>query len=1180
MSLVRTVFGFGLGLLAGLTAYAAIGNVQVSGVTPTQAVISFTAPDGGPCSVKISETNDLGAGYRPVHDVNPALFAGADQDSRHGSIALGRARVLVAGKRTVEQAADGKRYSRALRNNTQHYFRIACGADAYSGSFSTTNIPFGGTYADPLPSDPNGSSGLYNYPSLDWSDRTERVIDPLTGMEIGKVAIPNDVSETAADRSVAACSGTNWINPGNCAAADGNLASHQGTNRDALYAPASFTSPNSTSIVNRLNVSMRASISGAPSGEDKYLDVCATKDGSTCASPWKAVDLTTCSLSAYQGECLNLGSAADMDFWGGEPFHGWVLSATEGFLLKPRTASASYSITIDHIRFTAKTASAAMTFPAHAGMPLCSTVPVTDDGDGHAYYLCHTIGSNRLYSIDVTAGRAYYLGPAYKATPGRPIVEIAWDQTNGRVFYAIQSTENLVLKGTWSSAAGAIRQEWTGALLAQPSNLTWTEMTLNSPGCALKNVLATFDSRYNAEWQSKTYKPAIVTTQSNKIVMYQAHAQDHAGWVIVYDPAASPPAGCSGNQGNVAAAMYVSQDAPAKYCMIHTLIGDNSVQPWIFIGNGRGGTGAGYFRGPWRVKVQKPGGGSLSTTDTVFEIQLTGGAYEPTDPDPSGNANDLTITAEAGDLFGYDANGDGYFNTSDEIMDVVAIDRGVTPPRWTMRRGDQMSGSPWMPTGYTAGNQRVFTISAGAAIEGLCRSYPINLSGVDNGTTVWNFQADPHARTVVQPAENGAGAYPPSPGVYTRDSGYASPIVYLRWNHGSHGHARIDQGFKLSFGGAPFCPSIKGKNACWAVQRGDNVNLLGNNPVQYVSGAFPSFAGKYPPGSAGATYQNHPGFLQSAAPASEKRWAFDLMPLTVGGAAYGSAAASPEPGATTVFKVTGTTLNRKHFGTLATCGERILRDISGPGSVIDDTKPYSYCVALNAGECRSGSTAGSVYVSCPGKTGSCAGDALTGYPATTVDVCVGDRWAWGFGPVQAPLWANSYFGERTRLLGHVFPIAHLQSRYAAAKALPSGDWAWTLANRHEWPGVYMFKVPPYPPEDSVNRGAFVSVPVSLKPPAGLGVNNAMIEFGYAENGAPGDFYCTTRKEACIVTASAVDPAAPFQYASESIPGVPCAGGCTIALPAVSKRVLYYRVKYRDAGATVLAASALQVVAVP
>src|ERR1035441_9485849 len=98
------------------------------------------------------------------------------------------------------------------------------------------------------------------------------------------------------------------------------------------------------------------------------------------------------------------------------------------------------------------------------------------------------------------------------------------------------------------------------------------------------------------------------------------------------------------------------------------------------------------------------------------------------------------------------------------------------------------------------------------------------------------------------------------------------------------------------------------------------------------------------------------------------------------------------------------------------------------------------------------------------------------------------------------------------------------------------------------------------------------LPISVSPPAGLDVNNAVIEFGYQEYGAPQAINCTTRNDACITTstASTVPPGnQPFYFASENPAGASCASGCTITIPAISQRILYYQIQYRSADNTVL-----------
>src|SRR5438046_2670062 len=111
--------------LAGISS-AAITSVRVGGVTATQAVLEYVAPDTNACTVAVSESPSL----TPLaHDVDATLFGGSNSDSRSGSIVSGRARTFVAGTRTAEKALDNKYYSRALQNNTVHSFSITCGSD-------------------------------------------------------------------------------------------------------------------------------------------------------------------------------------------------------------------------------------------------------------------------------------------------------------------------------------------------------------------------------------------------------------------------------------------------------------------------------------------------------------------------------------------------------------------------------------------------------------------------------------------------------------------------------------------------------------------------------------------------------------------------------------------------------------------------------------------------------------------------------------------------------------------------------------------------------------------------------------------------------------------------------------------------------------------------------------------
>ena len=68
--------------------------------------------------------------------------------------------------------------------------------------------------------------------------------------------------------------------------------------------------------------------------------------------------------------------------------------------------------------------------------------------------------------------------------------------------------------------------------------------------------------------------------------------------------------------------------------------------------------------------------------------------------------------------------------------------------------------------------------------------------------------------------------------------------------------------------------------------------------------------------------------------------------------------------------------------------------------------------------------------------------------------------------------------------------------------------------------------------------------------------------------APERLVSTTRREACV---KADQPGSGFGFASDGVPGVPCAGGCSITIPLIPQRIAYYRVRYRDSGGNDLTA---------
>ena len=176
-----------IALCAASSASAQSLSVTVVGTTATQALLSYSAPDTNACAIEVSEA----ASFAPVvHDVDPTLYASANMDTRDGAITNGKFHIFVAGRRSSEVARDGNTYSRALQANTQHYFRIKCGAAVGQGTFTTANIPLGMTYTEPPQADLM-HPGQLALPTL-MNTRGTTVVDPQTGALLKRVTTLED----------------------------------------------------------------------------------------------------------------------------------------------------------------------------------------------------------------------------------------------------------------------------------------------------------------------------------------------------------------------------------------------------------------------------------------------------------------------------------------------------------------------------------------------------------------------------------------------------------------------------------------------------------------------------------------------------------------------------------------------------------------------------------------------------------------------------------------------------------------------------------------------------------------------------------------------------------------------------------------------------------------------------
>jgi hypothetical protein len=164
------------------------------------------------------------------------------------------------------------------------------------------------------------------------------------------------------------------------------------------------------------------------------------------------------------------------------------------------------------------------------------------------------------------------------------------------------------------------------------------------------------------------------------------------------------------------------------------------------------------------------------------------------------------------------------------------------------------------------------------------------------------------------------------------------------------------------------------------------------------------------------------------------------------------------------------------------------------------------------------------------------------------------------------------------------PLARTFQNFEGAVTLSSnlkltygGEWAILMAIDKQPPNpatrVFALKVPPVPVDDGIDRSTFVPAMVSVTPPSGQNIASARIKFGYAEQGSPGSYFCTSRREACVAVSATIDPLNPFRFSeTDSYNPMPCAAGCTISIPVYPLHTSYYSVEFLNPAGVAVAAT--------
>jgi hypothetical protein len=260
-------------------------------------------------------------------------------------------------------------------------------------------------------------------------------------------------------------------------------------------------------------------------------------------------------------------------------------------------------------------------------------------------------------------------------------------------------------------------------------------------------------------------------------------------------------------------------------------------------------------------------------------------------------------------------------------------------------------------------------------------------------------------------------------------------------------------------------------------------------------------------------------------------------------------------------------------------GHYLLKDVSGPATGnTSDLPDYSFCRASNPGECFASSAVGSLYVTVPG---AIAGSYCHSDQFTLPIPCVFQLAPFAGQVLQFRTDKLDASGLTVRKLGYVHGMPGLQYQFSNCRVTPDAAFAFCVADwldgvRSEWVAL---KLNPMPGPDNINRTTFVPIPVARQGTAGASCIRA--RFGYLENGGS-LLRCTAYQAECSTEIPSNAARDPYSFTNERVTRQRCPVGatCTITIPAISNRMLYYVIDRLDNNGKLVSSDPMQVVPVP
>lgn len=1267
-----------LSLLAPWSVLGAIGDVKV---TPThlQAIIEYTPAEAAVCEVEVSEA----AGFQPlVPDVDPAMFAGANQDTRPGAVHIAQRRKFVVGQRAVERTLQQIPVSRALQVATLHHFRITCGGDVHTGTFTTKNLPFGSTYGDPIPADP-ANPGEVLWPHLDYADRSRSYVDPHTGVLLKRLSGPADIIDLGINHAPFPWAATHIRPSQGWTGTSFPYRVSNTTNSLTLMAAGlrgwggyPFTQATQRYAsevgghVNWLRIRVTAHSNNAAcdssSGDECRLVACLSTDRLTChpsSREWEVPFTSTNSTRTFgeasyvnQGgwmrpgqrwlngpETSNYAGSAQCNGTNtveGGPFNtAWgpgssitinnqaydIAQVRHGgqIVLGGPCPAGNWSFTAQNfsvLLWTKVEQAAEFTVTAvdsqwEFGIPPqwgaaaywdYSSLTTTPGAGNRPGYLVTMPVFQGMYWVDAENGDSALLNQDGNVNITCLGLAANFDPEDASRWYCVSPTVGSVLSFQYR---GNFQERITGPTTGfsfnsinrlpncnsatNPSNQPCLVQTNLLAGTNIATLVNAFDRAFDAT-KFASFQPVGINQDGSLVLFSYRGFENTPAWIIVFDPKAvsntedgrgcvSQTPGNAGKPGCVRAALPTWLRGAGRG---HTMKGDllpNLAPGWLIYSPmiWSGGSSNGY--GPWQMSPSPgfefrteiaPGSGfndlpgGLNTCPPnplgltgkrCTQVTVTSEPYDATPGPGETGAPGEYLEIEVGDWLYVNTNN---FNAARELLRVVKKDQlTLTLARGQIRGKEACEPGPPVECG------------AGSTTVQASGPNPLLYLAASSPTVAWHYALDPHG--------SGAGTHE------------------NRFTGRAHSFGRFSS-YVESVGGVfdPNCPRTLA-DGCYglrflATPEPDVLQLLQTARTGAVP-MNPGFAGKF--GFANPNnVQTHPSGMGHNGTPEEREFFLDARPFN-GVYTAGTPnipTASLVAGQLWKFPAIGANrlpLNRKILATKAQIGWRPLRDRSGPGSLLtsDAGDSFTYCVVEAAGECYAGSVPGEVYFNTPFlRFPYCAFPGQAGSGQDDSDVCITNESIVHDGLMQLRLNVRGdVTGSTQRLLSKGFTPSRMGAPFWNIQALSNNKWALFRTRflngfRNE---AMLLKLPPVNASDSIRRDTFQVALISSHPTRPPGTRTAIVEFGYAENGPAENLFCTSRAQSCAVGRAAqtdqIDLAAPFSFlGTENVAGTPCTSGCTIAVPAIPGRMLYYRMRYRDAGGQEIGVTGLQVVALP